>query len=135
MMRARRSRRHGGIHIDMTPMVDIMMLLIIFFIMSTTFVVVNTGFTINLPVASAEQQHRDHVAVLIGREGQIAVDGRIVSKAEIPTAFRRAGISGSTIVSVKADKTVSHGQVVDVMDAIRKAGIVKISIAVEAKGS
>lgn len=134
-MRARRAGQNSGVHVDMTPMVDIMMLLIIFFIMSTTFVVVNSGFTINLPVAVAEQQRKDQVSVLVNREGQVSFDGMIVPKTEIPALFQRAGINGATVVSVKADKAVSHGQVVEVMDAIRKAGVVKISIAVEPKGS
>ena len=135
MLRARRSRRQSGIHIDMTPMVDIMMLLVIFFIMSTTFIVVQPGFTVNLPAASAEKQNREQLVVMINKEGQIALDGRIITKAEIPATFRRTGIDGATTVSIKADKAVSHGQVVEVMDEIRKAGVVKISIAVEPKGS
>lgn len=134
-MRVRGGAQQDGVRVDMTPMVDIMMLLIIFFIMSTTFVVVNSGFTINLPNAVAEQQRRDQVAVLVNREGMVSFDGKIVSKVEIPAVFQRAGINGATVVSVKADKAVSHGQVVEVMDAIRKAGVVKISIAVETKGS
>jgi biopolymer transport protein ExbD len=98
-------------------------------------VVVHPGFTVNLPVAAAEKQSREQLVVLINKEGQIAVDGRVIAKAEIPATFRRTGIDGTTIVSIKADKAVSHGQVVEVMDEIRKAGVAKISIAVEPKGS
>lgn len=126
-----KQNRPSSIHIDMTPMVDIMMLLIIFFVMSTTFVAVHPGFTVNLPVATAEQQRREQVAVLINREGQVAVEGQIISKEEIPVAFRGLEIDGAAIVTIRADKAVSHGQVVEVMDAIRKAGVVTISIAVE----
>ncbi|HWR56325.1 MAG TPA: biopolymer transporter ExbD [Negativicutes bacterium] len=134
-MLARREKQQGGVRVDMTPMVDIMMLLIIFFIMSTTFVVANPGFTVNLPAATADKQRTEQLDVLINREGQVAVNGQTMSKAEIPVTLIRKGVDGSTVVAVKADKAVSHGQVVEVMDAIRKAGVVKIAIAVEPKGT
>lgn len=134
-MRGKRGSHPSSIHIDMTPMVDIMMLLIIFFIMSTTFVVVHPGFNVNLPAATAEKQRREQIVVLINKEGQVAVEGQEIAKAEIPAVLRHTGIDEATAVSIKADKAVSHGQVVEVMDEIRKAGIVKISIAVEPKGS
>lgn len=133
-MRARRrDGRPGGVHVDMTPMVDIMMLLIIFFIMSTTFIV-HAGFNVNLPSAAAEKQRREQIDVIINREGEVAVNGQTVAKPEIPAALARSGADPSTVVVVRADKAVSHGQVVDVMDGIRKAGFAKISIAVEPKG-
>lgn len=132
-MRAKRGEQQGGVHVDMTPMVDIMMLLIIFFIMSTTFIV-HSGFNVNLPSAAAEKQRREQIDVIINREGAVAVNGQTVTKPEIPAAIGRSGADPSTVVVVRADKAVSHGQVVEVMDAVRKAGFAKISIAVEPKG-
>ncbi|MDT8899762.1 ExbD/TolR family protein [Anaeroselena agilis] len=127
-----KGRRKIGVHIDMTPMVDIMMLLVIFFMMSTAFVVVYPGFSVSLPQADANKQPVGHVAVLVTRDGRIAVDGRPVAKAGLTSLLRSLG-DAKTIVSVQADKEASHGRVVEVMDEIRKAGITKISIATAAK--
>lgn len=109
-----------------------MMLLVIFFMMSTAFVVVYPGFSVILPQAAAGKQPIEHVAVLVAKDGRIAVDGRPVSRAELAPLLKSLS-DGKTVVSIRADKEASHGQVVEVMDEIRKAGVSKISIATEPK--
>jgi biopolymer transport protein ExbD len=130
---AKERRRQIGVHIDMTPMVDVMMLLVIFFMMSTAFVAVYPGFAVNLPQASAGRQHEEQIIVMIARDGQIAIDGQAVKKEEIAPSVRAAG-GGVASVSIRADKEVNHGRVVEVMDEIRKAGVTKMAIAIEPKG-
>ncbi len=117
----------------MTPMVDVMMLLVIFFMMSTAFVTVFPGFAVNLPRASLESRHAEQIVVMIASDGRVAVDGRQVAQGELAAAVRAAGADGAA-VSIRADKDVSHGRVVEVMDEIRKAGVTKMAIAVEPKG-
>jgi biopolymer transport protein ExbD len=123
-------RRQIGIHVDMTPMVDVMMLLVIFFMMTTAFVTVYPGFSVNLPQASAEKQAEKQLVVLIAKDGRIALNGQPVAKEELTAAV--SGI-GKTTVSIQADKEASHGLVVEVMDEIHKAGITKLAIAIEEK--
>ncbi|SCM81178.1 ExbD/TolR family protein [Sporomusa sphaeroides] len=125
------NKRQIGVHIDMTPMVDVMMLLVIFFMMTTAFVTVYPGFTINLPQAAAKSQETQHITVLIAQDGRIAVDGRPVAKGELTALLTGAK---NAAVSIQADKEVSHGQVVEVMDEIQRAGVAKIAIAVREKG-
>jgi len=129
--RNNRVRRLTGIHIDMTPMVDIMMLLVIFFMMSTTFLVTYPGLTVNLPKATqAQEQNADHILIVVGKEGQIAIADQMVSLEEM-TAFLRAQAARQPLVYIQADKDVSHGRVVEVMDVIRRSGISRTSIAIE----
>ncbi len=127
-----KGRRKIGVHIDMTPMVDVMMLLVIFFMMSTAFVAVYPGFSVSLPQADAAKQPAEHVAVLVAKDGRIAVDGRPVSRTELAPVLKSLN-GAKTIVSIQADKEASHGRVVEVMDEIRRAGVTRISIATEAK--
>ena len=123
-----------AVHIDMTPMVDVMMLLVIFFMMSTVFIVDNLGFTVNLPEAAAARETADAVAVLLDKDGRIAIDGQPVTKNELAAKIAAIAAGPAAVVSIRADKAASHGQVVEAMDIIRKAGITKMSIAVEDKG-
>lgn len=133
-MRYRRESFHASLHIDMTPMVDVMMLLLIFFMMSTTFLVAHPGFNIQPPQASAgAPQPPEHITVLVTRDGHIAVGGRQLSVAEL-AATVAAKLHNQPLVFIKADKDVQHGKVVEIIDAVKKAGAAKISIAVEPKG-
>ncbi len=115
----------------MTPMVDIMMLLVIFFMMTTAFVTVYPGFSVNLPQASAEKQLEKQVYVMIDRTGHVAVNGQSVDKEDLAAMILSMG---KTTVSIQADREVRHGQVVEIMDKLRQAGIAKMTIAVEEKG-
>jgi biopolymer transport protein ExbD len=126
-------RKHGGIHIDMTPMVDVMMLLVIFFMMSTTFLITHPGFNVNLPKASAAVEQTENITVLISKEGQIVIGEKAMSLTELSNILSSAAVK-QPVVYVKADKDVRHGVVIEVMDEIHKAGISKISVAVEPKG-
>lgn len=132
-MAIRYKRKYGGIHIDMTPMVDVMMLLVIFFMMSTTFIITHPGFSVTLPKATAAVEQTENITVLINKDGQVAIDNRTVSLNELKSVL--TGLAGKQpVVYVKADKDVKHGVVVEVMDEMRKVGISKMSVAVEPKG-
>ncbi|HWR41113.1 MAG TPA: biopolymer transporter ExbD [Patescibacteria group bacterium] len=126
--------RQASVHIDMTPMVDVMMLLVIFFMMSTVFIVDDMGLAINLPEAAAAKPALAAVTVAVDKEGRMAVDGQVVTKPELVEKLSAMSVGKTAVVSIKADKEARHGQVVEAMDLIRKAGIVKISIAVEDGG-
>lgn len=129
---AGKTRRYQiGVHVDMTPMVDVMMLLVIFFMMTTAFVTVYPGFAVNLPQASAEKQAEKQIVVLIAKDGRIVVNGQPVAKEEIAAAISSMG---KQTVSIQADKEASHGRVVEVMDELHKAGVTKLAIAIEEKG-
>lgn len=133
-MPLRRRRTDTSVHLDMTPMVDVMMLLVIFFMMSTTFILTHPGFAINLPkAAAASEQPPESIIVMISKDAQLAVGDKNVSLEELKPLLAAAA-GKQPIVYIKADKDVRHGIVVEVMDEIRKTGIVKMSLAVEAKG-
>ena len=129
-----KARRKIGVNIDMTPMVDVMMLLLIFFMMSTTFLVAHPGFTITPPQAtSGTPQPPEHITVLVNREGQIALGDKLISIGDL-AATVAAKAHNSPLIFIKADKHSQHGKVVEVIDAVKRAGAGKISLAVEPKG-
>ncbi len=129
-MSLKKSGRSVSVHLDMTPMVDVMMLLVIFFMMSTTFIMANPGLPVNLPKAAATSDLPDNIVVIIDKDGQIAVGDRVVSTGDLRPLLTAAAAK-QPIVYLKADKEVRHGTVVEVMDEIRKTGISKLSVAVD----
>ena len=133
-MRYRRESPHASVHVDMTPMVDVMMLLLIFFMMSTTFLVAHPGFNIQPPQAAAgTPQPPEHITVLVNRDGNIAVGDKMLSVGEL-AATVATKVHSHPLVFIKADKNTQHGRVVEVIDAVKRAGAAKISIAVDPKG-
>ena len=133
-MRSRRELLRSPIHIDMTPMVDVMMLLLIFFMMSTTFLIAHPGFNIQPPQASdGSPQPPERITVLVKRDGKIAVGDQAVSISELAEAVAVKAHS-HPLVFINADKDAQHGKVVEIIDAVKRAGAAKISIAVEPKG-
>lgn len=112
-------------------MVDVVFLLIIFFMVSTTFITLESGLPVDLPQArSAQAQASETPTVTVTSERAIFLGGAQVQEAELVGALRsQLEASGQGIVVLRADQTVPHGLTVRVMDLIRQAGAQRISIA------
>lgn len=130
-MRARRPRYRSAPLLDLTPMVDVVFLLIIFFMVSTTFITLESGLPVDLPQAqSAQQQQSQLPTVTINREETIVVAGSELSLDQlVPTLQQILAERGNEIVVLRADQSVSHGFTVRVMDAIKRAGAQRVAIA------
>ncbi len=133
---SRRSSRAGGrrsrasLALDLTPMVDVVFLLIIFFMVSTTFITLESGLPIDLPQAqTAQVQSSELPTVSITGDEGIFVQGNAVSLEQLQTALQPLIASGQTVVVLRADQSVRHGLSVQVMDEIRQAGAQRIAIA------
>lgn len=132
MNRSRRLRlRRQAPTLDMTPMVDVVFLLIIFFMVSTTFITLETGLPVDLPEAqTAQVEAADLPTVTITRDGAIFLAGAPVTEETLVGSLR-AVLDGSPggVVVLRADQAVPHGLTVRVMDLIRQAGAQRIAIA------
>ena len=129
--------------IDITPMIDIVFQLVLFFMVSTTFISA-PGFQVDLPRSSAQTviaEKRDiNVWMTCGTrleggactDGPVYVDDRPMTGARLRTLFERtASEDPSTLVVIKADQGVKHGRVVAVMDMARSEGLTRLAIATE----
>jgi len=127
----RRHRIPSAPGLDLTPMVDVVFLLIIFFMVSTTFITLETGLPVDLPRAqSAQAQPSDLPTVTVTRDTRVFLAGAEVALGDLVVLLQGAmEASGQTTVVLRADEIVPHGFVVEVMDLIRVAGAQRIAIA------
>ena len=136
-----RTRPAGGF-IDMTPVVDTIFNLLIFFALSMNFLV-NPGITVDLPDAAAPRVAREEGDIRIGitPAGGIRLDGAPVTLDVLRTRLRElagqrrtGGQRRDAQVLIRADRRVAHGLVVAVMDAARSAGLTRLAIMTRREG-
>ena len=118
--------------LDMTPMLDVVLIMLIFFIVTTSFVK-ESGISINTPQAqTASQQQSANIFVAINADGQVWVDHRPVDIRAVRAIVARlhaASPEGSVVIQSDAEATTRN--LVAVMDQVRLAGIEKIAIAAQ----
>jgi len=124
-------RRREDLRVEITPLIDVVFLLLIFFTITTTFVT-TPGIRVRLPKASAaETQPDDHDAtVVLTTEGEIIFAHRKVDIAELEQGLAELAASNAdTMLIVQADEKVPHGRVVQVMDLAKGKGLQRLAIA------
>jgi biopolymer transport protein ExbD len=132
----------GGIFADIniTPLTDIFLVLLIIFMVTTTAITEagrqdEGGFEVNLPAAGkgGEGAPPRDLAVAILADGRVVTGGEVVDEGRLVEAFRAARArSPSTVVLVQADEGVAHGRVVEVMELAREQGLARLAIATRA---
>ena len=135
-MRLRRTERDDA-HINLTPLIDVVFLLLIFFMVSTTFER-ESEIRIELPEASAERQDRESetVAVWIDAGGRLYLDERPLDDARVSGV--RAALEALALpdsrpaLTIAADARAPYQSVINVMDAAHQAGFVNLSLPVRA---
>lgn len=127
-------RIHEDLQINLTPLIDVVFLLLIFFMVSTTFSR-ETQLSVNLPEADGEalQDVPSQIEIAVSLDGSYAVDGRILpdsDRATLMAALEEASQGRRDVVLVLiADAQASHQAVVTAMDAIGQSGFSQLSIA------
>jgi biopolymer transport protein ExbD len=120
--------------INLTPLIDVVFLLLIFFMVSTTFDR-DSELSIELPAAAAELQKRrpDSIEVAIDVQGRFYVNGRQLLNTQSKTLRQAlqsaAGESESPPIIISADAKTPHQAVVQIMDAARELGFVRLTFA------
>jgi len=127
-------KKHSSIdeeaQIDMTPMLDIVFIMLIFFIVTTSFVK-EAGLEVNRPTASSAQTvKKGNIMVAVGAAGDVWVDKRRIEVDAVRANIERLRAeSPDGAVVIQADTEANAGVVVKVMDQIKMAGVESISIA------
>jgi len=123
--------------VDVTPLIDIIFQLVLFFMVSTTFISA-PGIEVDLPRSSADTVLRDQddLSIWVAEDGSVYVDDRPVNFDGLKAALDVAAADNpNTLIMLKADRGVAHGRVVAIMDAARNRGLTQLAIATEIQGS
>jgi len=122
--------------VDLTPMIDVVFLLLIFFMISTTFIE-RPGLNIDLPASTSEQikMNKKEVQVYLAENGDIYLQREKVSLDELLQHLASFGLVTTKKMTflLMADKSARHGKVVQLMDAAKMAGFGSLAIATEKK--
>jgi biopolymer transport protein ExbD len=136
-MNFQRGREKEHLEINLVPMIDVMLVILIFLMITTTYSKY-TELQINLPAADADKQleRSNEIAVLVDARGQYVVNRApvpFVSIEQLAGELKRAaGAAAEPVVVVSADATATHQSVVRVMEAARAAGLQHITFTAQA---
>jgi biopolymer transport protein ExbD len=137
-MNFQRGREREPLEINLVPLIDVMMVIIIFLMITTTYSRY-TELAINLPSAEAEKQpeRANEVSVLVNAQGQYVVNRRAVvyrSIEQLSDELRRAaGGAKEPMVVISADANATHQAVIRVMEAARLAGLSQITFTTQSQ--
>ena len=131
-MRRQRARDQEESEVNMTPMLDIVFIMLIFFIVTASFVK-EAGIDVTRPpAATAERKERGNILIAITENDQIWMDRRQVDVRALRANIERLHAEnpqGSVVI--QADKNSKNGLLVEVMDAARSSGVSNVSLAAE----
>ncbi|MED5578794.1 MAG: biopolymer transporter ExbD [Nitrospinota bacterium] len=116
----------------LTAMIDIVFLLLIFFVLSSAFVL-QPAIKIKLPKTLTKQLPvRKEIVVIIARDKRVFINNKLTKYSNIFERFQKeAKKQANGTVVIRADRDVSHGFVVKVMDVVKQAGFPNLAIATE----
>ncbi len=120
--------------VNLTPMLDVVFIMLIFFVVTTSFVK-ESGVEVNRPNANTTQQQESaNILIAIRPNGEIWIDGRAVDVRAVRANVERlrAEFPESSVV-IQGDQNAQIGSLVRVMDQVRMAGITNVAIAAEAQ--
>jgi len=133
------ARRHAAqqeeTEINITPMLDIVFIMLIFFIVTTSFIK-ETGIDPNRPEAeTAYKQERGNILIAINSVGDIWMNKRKIELGQVRQMVEQArNESPESSVVIIADEKAATGVLIDLMDQIRLGGVANISVAAEPTG-
>lgn len=130
LMKKKDSEEAG--EIDLTPMLDVVFILLIFFIVTSVFVT-EAGIDVTKPEAStADSQKGDLILIAVGEQGDIWMDGDLIDPRFIRSRFelRLADAPNSSVI-IQADQGANNERVMQILSAAREANIESVSISAE----
>ena len=118
---------------DLTPLIDVVFLLLIFFMLTTSFVNLENRVKVNLPSGDfAAAESSENVIVTITENNTIYLNGKLIDPLKLTESVAaKIQEDPERTVVLEADKNVLHGKVIRVMDLLKKGGAERIAIATQ----
>lgn len=131
-MRIRSDELEDEVSLNLTSLIDVVFLLLVFFMVATTFLDPERALELDLPTAesgSSREELPEELVLNVFRDGRVALGGREVDdealRASLESAARR---DPATPVTIRGDAQVEHARIVSVMDACALAGLSNLSV-------
>jgi len=121
---------HGLKQIDIAPLIDVVFLLLIFFMLTSNFVI-QPGIKVNLPKAvTSETVGLENIEIIISGENVIYLDDKVITAQELKKILKQIAKRQGAII-IKADRRASLGRTVEIWDMCRDLGVSQVSIATD----
>ena len=126
-----KERTRSNVHLDITPIVDTVFNLLIFFALSLNFII-TPGMKVDLPESATEEivREREEIIIVMNKENGIFINNNPVAIDKLfLTLNKSAKGNEDALIIIQADREVFHGSVVKVMDTAKKVGFRRLAIA------
>ena len=124
--------------INMTPFVDVVLVVLIIFIVTATYIVAQS-IPVDLPEAATGEDVVTTLAVSVLPDGQLFLDGEAASEAVLTQRITQAQSQNAEASDVRvviaADKSVAHGRVVHIIDLVRQLGVSRFAINIQSSAT
>jgi len=131
-VRVNRRRRAEQSEVNMTPMLDVVFIMLIFFIVTASFVKEAGVDVIRPPAVTAESKDKGNILIAITENGQIWIDRRQVDPRSLRASIERLhGENPNGAIVIQADQKSQNHLLIAVMDAAKAAGVNQVAIAAE----
>ena len=128
-----RTEEEENFSLDLTPLVDVVFLLLIFFMVSTVFVDFKRRIDISLPTSkvSIPDETPKALELEITIDKQVFLNGSKVNLKSLESALKKIDVDKKKAAIIRADKNLPYGDVIKVMGMLQSARILDISVAVQ----
>lgn len=119
-------RKRRAPSIIIVSLVDILTILLIFFVVSTTFKRDQPEVQINLPdskTSTKASSETEHAIVSVNEKDEVRLDGQVIAVEELEASVRNLPANRKAVLALQADKKSSFGTIIKVMDALKLAGV------------
>jgi biopolymer transport protein ExbD len=119
--------------LDLTPMIDVVFQLLIFFMVTAVFAI-TPGLDIKLPEAdTAQAPDKENLFIVVDQDGNMKLNHKTVTFANLKDELvsKRAILDNTTAIIIQGDERATHGQIVNIMDIAREVGLLDQVIATE----
>lgn len=128
-MRFRRAVERKEAVFDLMPLIDVVFLLIIFFMLTTSFRTIFQGIKVDLPTTTTKQEKiEQNIIITITKDNVLYLDTTRVTTSKLVSLLKKKLGEKKGLVMINADKLVRHGKVVQIMDLAKQAGANRVGI-------
>lgn len=135
-MKRRDFRENKSPLVMIIPMIDIMLFLLIFFMLSTIYMVQTNNFNVNLPRSeiSGQEAKKNIVSVTVTEDGNLFYGEEKILVQQLPQKISQTlSADRETVFILMGDRSAKYEKVVNILEVLKKSGVKHVSIATEAK--